>query len=82
VIIAEGALSETYLDDDNRGMFHNALEYETLYAGEDARQPAFYCAPRLEDGYAVEHVRRRIAARARIGSHPCDVKVHRRTARR
>ena len=81
VIIAEGALSETYLDDDNRGMFHNALEYETLYAGEDAWQPARYCAPRLEDGYAVEHVRRRIAVRARIGSHPYDVRVHRRAAR-
>jgi hypothetical protein len=65
VIIAEGALSETYLDDDNRGMFHNALEYETLYAGQGAWQIACYCAPRLEDGYTVEDVRRRIAARHR-----------------
>ena len=28
VIIAEGALSETFLDDDSRGMFHNAHEYD------------------------------------------------------
>jgi collagen type I/II/III/V/XI/XXIV/XXVII alpha len=86
VIIAEGALSETYLDEDNRGMFHNALDYDTLSTGDDAQLPTRYCAPRLEDGYAVEHVRRRIAARARsrsfAGSHPHDVKVYRRAARR
>jgi hypothetical protein len=63
VIIAEGALSETFLDDDSRGMFHNAHEYETLYADEDAA-PAFYCAPRLGEGYVVEAVRLRLAERA------------------
>jgi ABC-type amino acid transport substrate-binding protein len=30
VIIAEGALSETFLDDDSRGMFHNVHEYCAL----------------------------------------------------
>jgi hypothetical protein len=30
VIIAEGALSESYIDDDNRLMFHNANEYRQL----------------------------------------------------
>ena len=40
VIIAEGALAETYLDDDNRGMFHNALEYDTLYSGDGAQTAA------------------------------------------
>jgi hypothetical protein len=34
VIIAEGALSESFLDDDSRGMFHNAQEYAALYADE------------------------------------------------
>ncbi len=63
VIIAEGALSETYLDDDNRLMFHNAYEYETLYQ-DVAAAPAHYCAPRLEEGYEVEAARRRIALRA------------------
>ena len=31
VIFAEGALSETYIDDDSRFMFHNAQEYRALY---------------------------------------------------
>jgi hypothetical protein len=65
VIIAEGALSETYLDDDNRAMFHNARDYDALYPTAAAVAP--YCAPRLEDGYEVERVRQRIALRA--GSH-------------
>jgi hypothetical protein len=63
VIIAEGALSESFVDDDSRGMFQNAHEYNTLYAGE-GRQPARYCAPRLDHGYEVEAVRRRLALRA------------------
>jgi hypothetical protein len=63
VIVAEGAMSETFIDDDSRGMFHNAYEYDTLYAGEVAR-PACYCAPRLDEGYEVEAVRQRLALRA------------------
>ena len=31
VIIAEGALAESFIDDDSRGMFHNAHEYRALY---------------------------------------------------
>jgi microcystin-dependent protein len=63
VIVAEGALSETFLDDDSRGMFHNAHEYDGLYP-DDIRQPARYCAPRRDEGYEVEAVRRRLAQRA------------------
>jgi hypothetical protein len=63
VIIAEGALSETFIDDDSRGMFHNARDYDTLYV-DDRPAPAQYCAPRLNEGYAVEAVRRRLALRA------------------
>jgi hypothetical protein len=63
VIIAEGALSESFIDDDSRGMFHNAHEYDALYAGEGRRR-ARYCAPRLDHGYQVEAVRQRIALRA------------------
>jgi hypothetical protein len=63
VIIAEGALSETFLDDDSRGMFHNAHEYRALYA--DAPEgPARYCAPRRDAGYEVKAARRRIETRA------------------
>ena len=63
VILAEGALSESFIDDDNRGMFHNAHEFETLYS-QVHPAPASYCAPRLDEGYEVEEVRQRLAARA------------------
>ena len=63
VIIAEGALSETFLDDDSRGMFHNAHEYAPLYANDTAVRGQC-CAPRLDEGYEVQAVRRQIAARA------------------
>jgi autotransporter passenger strand-loop-strand repeat protein len=67
VIIAEGAPSETFIDDDSRRMFHNAHEYHAMYPDYARAAPAVaarYCAPRVEDGYEVEAVRRRIAQRA------------------
>lgn len=63
VILNEGAPSETFVDDDSRGMFHNAAEYRMLYP-DAARVPARYCAPRVEEGEALEAVRHRLAARA------------------
>jgi hypothetical protein len=63
VILAEGAPSETFVDDDSRFMFHNVGEYAALYP-EDVMRPARYCAPRLDIGYAVEAVRRKLAQRA------------------
>jgi hypothetical protein len=67
VILAEGALSETFIDDGSRGMFHNAHEYDALYPG-GGRPPARYYAPRLADGYEVETIRRHIGQRAGL---PC-----------
>ena len=52
VIVAEGALSETFIDDDSRGMFHNSHEYRRLYA-EERVAPAHYCAPRVDEGYEL-----------------------------
>jgi len=63
VVIAEGAFAESYIDDDNRALFHNAHEYFEKYP-KVAAGSAHYCAPRCDDGYAVEAVRRRIALRA------------------
>jgi O-antigen biosynthesis protein len=74
VLIAEGALSESFIDDDSRGMFHNAQEYRTLYP-DAATAPMQYCAPRLEDGYEVEAARQRIALRAGIRSPDDDRRV-------
>jgi autotransporter passenger strand-loop-strand repeat protein len=65
VILAEGAPAESFIDDDTRMMFHNAHEYRALHPDEPV-QPARYCAPRLNDGYAVEAARRRIERRAGI----------------
>jgi len=64
VILAEGAASETFIDDDSRGMFHNAHEYRALYPDADVDPDAQYCAPRLSDGYEMEATRDRIARRA------------------
>ena len=63
VMIAEGASSESYIDDDNRGMFHNAHEYRALYS-EEAPSLTQYCAPRRAEGYEVERARQTIARRA------------------
>ncbi len=59
VILAEGAPSETFVDDESREMFENAPEYAALYPGI-VRQRARFCAPRVEEGYELEAVRRRL----------------------
>ena len=59
VILAEGALSETFLDDNSRGLFQNAHEYAELYPRSHASSG--YCAARVEGDYALEAVRRCLA---------------------
>ena len=73
VLIAEGALSESFIDDDSRFLFHNAQEYRLLYPEAAVGHPQ-YCAPRLSDGFEVEAIRRRIALRA--GLRPKDGEPH------
>jgi hypothetical protein len=68
VIIAEGALAESYIDDDNRLLFQNAHEYRERYP-QVAIGSAQYCAPRCDEGFEVETVRRRIALRAGLTSN-------------
>jgi hypothetical protein len=63
VIVAEDSLSESFIDDDSRGMFHNAQEYYALYPDQH-RVLARYCAPRCDSGYEVEAARNRIAGRS------------------
>lgn len=64
IILAEGAPAETFVDDYSRGMFHNSAEYAALYP-EAVPVPAQFCAPRIEDGEALELIRERLAAHAR-----------------
>ena len=59
VIFAEGAPSETFIDDGSRGMFLNAHEYAGLYPDAVA-EPPLYCAPRLESGEELEEIRQRL----------------------
>ncbi len=62
VIFAEGALSESFVDDDSRAHFDNAPEYPRLYPDAVA-VPACFCAPRVEDGALLEAVRLRLRPR-------------------
>jgi len=59
VILAEGAPSETFVDDDSRGLFHNAAEFTALYPQQAS--PAWFCAPRVEHGPELEALRRRLS---------------------
>ena len=68
VLLAEGAPSESFLNDDSRGMFHNAHEYETLYP--KAPLPNGFCSRRVEGGFEVEAIRRRLAVVAEKIARP------------
>jgi Hint domain len=74
VIIAEGSLSESFIDDDSRGMFHNAHEYREIY-GDAPPALAHYCAPRCSHGYAVEAARLKIEQRAGMRTVIADRKL-------
>ncbi len=41
VILAKGAWSETFIDDDSRMMFHNADDYFRRYPGESDGLPVY-----------------------------------------
>jgi autotransporter passenger strand-loop-strand repeat protein len=62
IILAEGAPSESFVNDDSRGMFHNAAEYRELYPDAPV-VAARFCAPRVEEGEILEAVRSRLALR-------------------
>ena len=78
ILLAEGAATESFTDDDSRSMFQNAAEYFELYP--DARaKPARFCNPRVGHGYALEAIRQRIALRAQDTSfraRTCAIQAH------
>ena len=59
VIWAEGAASESFVDDYSRAMFHNVHEFAALYPGQ-APTAAAYCAPRVEAGNQLAAIKRDI----------------------
>ena len=58
VLLAEGAPSESFMEDGNRGVFHNAHEFDAMYP--DAPRPDGFCAPRVEQGFELEVIWRRL----------------------
>ena len=62
VVVAEGAPSETFLDDFSRGKFHNAAEFNALYPNDRTNPLARFCAPRVEDGFELQAVLKRLKA--------------------
>ena len=59
VLLAEGAPSESFLEDGNRGQFHNAAEHTAMYP--DAPAPGQRCAALVDGGPGLEAIRRRLA---------------------
>ncbi len=60
LLLAEGAASESYFENGNRGQFHNAAEHAALYT--DPPAPGERCAPWMDSGAELEMIRRRLAA--------------------
>ncbi len=58
VLLAEGAPAESFVDDNSRGLFHNAAGHAA------ADRPAEYCAPRVDCGYRLQAIRERLGRRA------------------
>ncbi len=63
LILAEGAASESFLDDGNRGLFHNAAEHVEAHSA--AQAPGERCAPWVDSGADLEAIRHRLADLAR-----------------
>jgi len=64
VLFAEGAASESYVEEANRAMFDNFADYVARFDADDHRHPE-YCAPRLGEGWGLEAIRVRLLSRAR-----------------
>jgi hypothetical protein len=59
VILAESAASETFVDDDSRGIFHNAAEYHALYPNAaPGRRPGIGSAGPAPQGAGLRRTRR------------------------
>ena len=58
VILAEGAPSESFMEDGNRGQFHNAAEHAAMYP--HAAAPGERCAPWVDSGAELEAIRARL----------------------
>jgi hypothetical protein len=74
VIFAEGTPAETFVDDASRAMFDNVSEYYDLYGIAESRQS--FSVARVEEGYQLEAIRRRIAGMAPQAAAPGALAGH------
>jgi hypothetical protein len=63
ILLANGAPSESFVNCDNRGLFHNEADYKALYPNDVGPRWAF-CASRIEDGHRLEDIRAELALQA------------------
>jgi hypothetical protein len=56
------------MDEHFRQQFHNAAEYARLYPGQVA--PQVMCQPRLDSGFLLHAIQRRLRARAGVQDNP------------
>ncbi len=68
IIFAENAAAESFMGEYFRAQFHNAASYRALYPHGQA--PEHICLPRLDTGFQLDAIRRRLAARAGIAAPP------------
>jgi len=66
VIFAEHCPAESFLGEVFRAQFHNAASYRALYP--EGMAPEHACLPRLEAGFALDAIKRRLARRAGIAA--------------
>lgn len=65
IIFAEGCPAESFFDDDCRAQFQNAAEFHAAYPGHEPAGGG-RCLPRIEDGFQLQAIQRRLAARAGV----------------
>jgi hypothetical protein len=64
ILLAENCPAESFMGEHFRQQFHNVADFGRRYPGEIA--PAYACQPRLDHGFQLHAIQRRINARAGI----------------
>jgi hypothetical protein len=64
ILLAENCPAESFRDEHFRQQFGNLEEYRRLYPEDEA--PSAACLPRLDSGFLLHAIQRRVAARAGI----------------
>ena len=70
ILTAEDCPAESYLEDNCRHQFHNAAEYFAAHPNPAPAQNP--CLPRLEHGFALQKLQRRINRRAGLAEPPAS----------